>query len=405
MSIHDDQLDGDARALRQLIEDVRAEPTPQLDWEEIEQRLMSRVELEAAARRRQQSSRKRSWPGVLGLVAAAAAVVLLVTHAGPGASRASSAGAPAAVDLAGLTSDVRDGQPTYAVGDLSARAVVESGDEPVRFALPGVVTWTLAPHSRVRLQSARAPQRLTLEQGSVHAEVVPASRSDQLVESFVVEAAGTRVAVHGTVLSVTRQVDRVEVEVNRGSVTVGPAGHRGVTTGRLLVGPAHASFGLDGSFREMLARPAPAPVAAAERDDRGPATNTQPPGDSSDDEPTPVVSAPATVTTTADAGTEAPAEPAGSGEVDPGAITVAQAQALVAGCLNASAPAVESDDTEVIVSSQVTAVLDAEGQVSSVRFAPPLRPDLQSRCGSTLFGHRVSATTSKITFPVQVSSR
>ena len=73
------------------------------------------------------------------------------------------------------------------------------------------------------------------------------------------------------------------------------------------------------------------------------------------------------------------------------------------GCLATAAPDDAAAGTKVTVSSQVTAVLSAEGEVLSVQFAPPLRPDLQQRCAGVLFGQRVEGT-GKVTFPVQLKA-
>ena len=93
----------------------------------------------------------------------------------------------------------------------------------LRTALPGVATWVIDPGSRVVVDSVAVPHVITLERGTVHAEVVPRNAGDELVETFAVVAGTTRVAVHGTVFSVARAGDRITVEVTRGAVTVGPA--------------------------------------------------------------------------------------------------------------------------------------------------------------------------------------
>jgi hypothetical protein len=90
-----------------------------------------------------------------------------------------------------------------------------------------------------------APPTLTIAllEGSVHAEVVPHPDG----EVFAVEVGQTRVAAHGTSFTVTREGDRVVVDVVHGSVAVGPTGHPGSTHRWLLVGPDKASFSLDGA--------------------------------------------------------------------------------------------------------------------------------------------------------------
>ena len=246
MSTHHDippTDDGDLGALRHLVDEVRAEPLPQLDWEAVEQRLLARVALEAAARRRQRLATKPSWPGVLGLVAAAAAVVLLLTHVDPGHTHSSPA-AVAAVDLSALTSNLRDGQPTYAVGDLSDRSVVERGRAGA--LLPsGVVTWTLSPAVGCAWRHPRA-HLLTLEQSAC----TPTwCQGPQRSAGGVLRrrAAGTRRCPCTSSRCALRRP--VNLEVTR----IGDRGARGssrchhrATAGRTV----RASFGLDGRFRE-----------------------------------------------------------------------------------------------------------------------------------------------------------
>src|SRR5262249_7964748 len=112
-----------------------------------------------------------------------------------------------------------------------------------------LVTFTVAPGSRIQLTRAdrdgERPGALTiaLNEGSVHAEVRPQAQG----EAFAVEVGHTRVAVHGTSFTVSRDGDRVIVEVAPGSVAIGPTGHPGSTQGWLLVGPDQASFSLDGA--------------------------------------------------------------------------------------------------------------------------------------------------------------
>src|SRR5690606_27787373 len=130
----------------------------------------------------------------------------------------------------------------HRVDALVPGSVIESGAEPVQLSLEGVATWTLTPGSRARVRSISVPHVVELEHGTIVAEVVPRYDTSALIEAFAVEVGGTRVAVRGTVFSVERIGDMVDVEVTRGAVTVGPAGHRGPTTGVLLTSPARGVF-------------------------------------------------------------------------------------------------------------------------------------------------------------------
>jgi hypothetical protein len=136
------------------------------------------------------------------------------------------------------------------LGDsLVAGDVVESKDRALAYQKAGLVTFTVAPSSRIQLLAAEQigdghdAVTISLAQGSVHAEVEPQADG----EAFGVEVGRTRVAVHGTSFTVSREGDRVRVVVAHGSVAVGPTGHRGSTQGWLLVGPDQAMFTLDGA--------------------------------------------------------------------------------------------------------------------------------------------------------------
>lgn len=419
--------------LRRLAGELQRAESPSLDWQRVETSLMKRIEMEELSRQGQRASRRSAGAtrSVLGFALAAAAVVLLLfsqgtrddasraaaPHAVPPMDRAhaevrgptsTSPGVEmVAVDEQALPAEREEGQlPTYLVDKMTPRSVVMSGDEPMRFTLTGVATWVLAPHSKAVVETTAIPHMLTLEQGSVHAEVVPRQEAHQLLETFVVDVGNTRVAVHGTVLSVARDSASVMVEVTRGSVTVGPAGYRGTTTGHLLVGPARASFSLQGARLQAVFDPSEigkgqteilvgsglgdrtkAESAPGWLDD---ATVRAPSGSSRGSRRAPG-------TQEAEPSDPAPTEPA----VEDVELTAASARALVSQCLATSATAA-SGETRVTISSEVTAVVDHEGKVVAVRFSPPLKPELQQQCGGTLFGRAVQGAKS-VSFRVDVS--
>jgi ferric-dicitrate binding protein FerR (iron transport regulator) len=267
--------DSAIRAVHALSREAADMPLPPVDWERIEQKLFSSVgEIETpapaqpiAAAVAPTPAPARGFGSVWTAAFAAAAAVALVAGIdfgespvpAPASARVSRAPRP----LRGLT-----------LGDsLELGGSVASKTQPLAYEKPGVVTFTLAPSSRVELvaadQDGDKPGALTiaLTEGSVHAEVEPQADG----EAFAVEVGHTRVAVHGTSFTVTRDADHVVVEVAHGSVAVGPTGYRGSTQGWLLVGPDRARFSLDGAREaEWLALPpglplAVAPVAAGNR--------------------------------------------------------------------------------------------------------------------------------------------
>jgi hypothetical protein len=249
-------------AIDALAREAARAPLPPVDWDRVEQRLLATVE--AAERVAQLSpprvapSRKVGSPWSIALAAAAAVALLrLAPHAGvPKSAPAESRAVLGA------------GEGTLS-GPLKRGDVAEAGAQPIRYEARGAVTFTVAPASRVKVlseesASAAAPPAMTvaLLQGSIHAEVVPHPSG----EVFAVEVEQTRIAAHGTSFTVSREGDRVVVEIAHGSVAVGPAGHPGSTHGWLLVGPDKASFSLDGATEATwLDEPAPpAEIAAAE---------------------------------------------------------------------------------------------------------------------------------------------
>jgi hypothetical protein len=241
-------------------------PTPPVDWDRIERTLLATLEtaereaplpIQPVAR-----STKVGSPWAIALVAAAAvAVIQLAPHAdvrmhAPVASRVVSVpGMPGTGSLS---------------GPLKRGDVAEAGADPIQYEARGAVTFTIAPASRVKVLSEETPSSapqpamtVALLQGSIHAEVVPHTNG----EVFAVEVEQTRVAAHGTSFTVSREGDRVVVEIAHGSVAIGPAGHPGSTHRWLLVGPDKASFSLDGATdATWLSEPLPATDVAASDD-------------------------------------------------------------------------------------------------------------------------------------------
>jgi hypothetical protein len=256
------------RALRVMVEELRAEEPPELPWDTIEQRLLARIARSAAsagpglvhlAPRRAPVS---AFPRVLMFAAAAAAIALGIgTIAGSGEMPRAEAPAAHPVDAATVAE-----APGAA---LRAGDVIEAGAGPFAFGRSGLVTWTLAPGSAARVRSmgergSGVGHTVALERGTIRAEVTPRDPAEGLVEVFAVEVGGTRVAVHGTAFSVTIDGGRAVVDVEHGAVAVGPVGHVGATTGHLLVGPARAVFSLDGGPEaRMLPREAQVVAVAA----------------------------------------------------------------------------------------------------------------------------------------------
>jgi len=216
---------GDPReaVLKRLVREARAEKPPEIDWSGVEQRLLRQATRGTPQPRR--ASHPLAWAALA--VAAAAALWLASgpTHQGP-------APAPQA--------SVESSEPLRQSGDsLAIGTRVVAKDREVSVDHVGRATWTLSPESSAIL--AGKGERLTvhLERGSVLSEVVPNPKP----ETFVVEAAGARIAVHGTVFRVTLLGERVLVEVREGTVAVGA---QGAEAAFFLKAPAHGDFATDG---------------------------------------------------------------------------------------------------------------------------------------------------------------
>jgi hypothetical protein len=81
-------------------------------------------------------------------------------------------------------------------------------------------------------------------------------------------------------------------------------------------------------------------------------------------------------------------------------LSTGEARDLVMACLRGDRSG--NDDRVVTISSTVNAMVDASGKIQTVRFSPPLRPDLQEGCGAILF-HRRTASGKSISFDVRVA--
>jgi len=211
--------------LRGLLRDASSEPAPELDWNRVEQRLMSRIGVPNAPRR--YSIQPMVWWGGLA-VAASAALWLLTRH-----TSTSVAPPPAAPVVVASQSLRKDGDALPVGSRISADTRELTVEHPDR------ATWTLAPGSSALLTERGARIGLRLEQGSVLSRVVPSPTP----ETFVVEAARARVAVHGTVFRVSLEGGRVLVQVSEGTVGVGP---RGAAPAFFLKAPASGDFAEDG---------------------------------------------------------------------------------------------------------------------------------------------------------------
>lgn len=383
----------EARALRMMTLELRDAPPPELDWKRIERGLMAQVTgreapeaPEVASITAAREASRSSWTRNLGMLAVAAGVVFAIwginrqsgEPSAPDAAPVAQADPPSEPPVAQSPRKVEPtrtklgalpevdamGGPAIAVSAMSPGTEVIADDEPLRVGISGVVAWTLSPGSAAIVDTTSVPHTIHLTRGRVDAEVNP-NRPGQPLEAFAVIAGETRVAVRGTVFSVERKADRVSVSVARGKVAVGATGS--ADPPHLVVSPDSADFALTSGKRLTQAEPLRI------------RPQSQPSGESSEAEP---------------------ARPAPEHVL----LTVGEARAKMLGCLQGALGRAASSEPKITVRSEVTVVTDANGDVSIVRFSPPLRPDLQQTCGGMLFGQRLKPAGSA-SFSIQLSNR
>jgi len=332
------------KALKELTREAREQPLRELDWERIENRVMARLHAPPVAR---QAPRPRATWLLLPLAAALAALLLI-----PGLSEGT---LPEATTSSASASTSLNGD------QLDASEVIESRSGPLAIEHPGRARWTLTPNSRARVLSRGDVIRIALDEGELRAEVVPAP----VPERFVVESAGTRVAVHGTIFSVRRASDRTLVDVESGVVVVSSIAHAGVEPRRLLAGD-HGEFNLLG-FEWPQAERAGKTAAM----------------------PSPVRRAPgSTLPIKAAEAVKPPANDLTIGEAEEGFAPVFEA---VQACFQTQTPGQE--DRRVMLRTELKLDIAADGQVQKASFTPPLLPTLQSCADEAVSKLRFAPTT------------
>lgn len=323
-------------ALRRLVRDARAEQPVELDWDAMEERLRRQAQRVSPAKARV-TAYPLAWAGLA--VAAAASLWLVSERAG-----VTSAQAPPPVVEA--TEPLRRSGAALAVGSR-----VTADDREISVDHAGRATWTLAPASSARLTERGERITVLLERGSLLSEVTPSSRP----ESFVVEAAGTRVAVHGTVFRVGLEGDRVIVQVREGSVAVGPVG---AVPAFFLKAPAYGDFAADGRSGNIDGRPLgesaerhprPLRLGAWRAPSAAPESSSQPPAAEAD----------------------VPVEPSIS-DIEAG---IARIVETTTDCFSRNTRSTEG--VQITVRTALSLEIGSSGTVSDVEFQPPLSPEVE----------------------------
>lgn len=336
-----------AEALRRLVQEARAENTPELDWEHVEVRLLREAKLQPAP------SPRSPFPFVWAALAVAAAIALWFMG-----ERAEVVAVKPPVPALREAPE----PPLHSNGDsLLLGARVAAGERAVSVAHAGRATWTLSPNSSALLAGKGERVVVHLEYGSVLSEVVPAPKP----ETYVVEAAGTRIAVHGTVFRVGLENGRVIVQVREGTVAVGPLGDAPMF---LLKAPAQGDFAADGRSGSIDGRQVGVPEAPRAKPLKLP--------------PRPPLVSPSSSVAAPAASVELPAEPS----INDIEVGIARVVDSVSECFSQHTTATEG--VQITVRSALRLKIDATGAVSDVAFQPPLSPDV-GQCAAS----RISQVT------------
>ncbi len=349
-----------SRALRAVIEEVKRSDPHAVDWESMEANLMREVRRQAP-RTKRETWQPFAWFAVP-LIGVALAFALWSRS--ENAAEHPTTPAPELAQSSELNGD--------AVG---AEEVLHTTATPLVINHAGRATWTLTPGSSAKVLSSVGVLRIRLLSGALHAEVVPSAEP----ERFVVEAADTRVAVHGTVFDVVLRSDRTLVDVQQGVVAVGSV-TRPSRASTLLHAHEHGEFDLNGA--PLVSR-----AAAPERSARRVALRPPPPAALPSSEPAPE---PAVATqeveelTPAEPSSEASAEVAQVQEERPAPPlpfepTIGEVEAGVSALIDGVSRCLkektnDAGNVRIIVRTSVTLEIAPDGSVSAATFSPPLSP-------------------------------
>lgn len=331
-----DSRDPRDAALRRLVREARSESTPDLDWARIEERLVS--EASRAKRSAPQPIKSSRAPFAWGALAvAAAAAVWLVS------TRSPVTGLPLPPTGAEALAPAAQNGDELAIGSR-----IEATDSEITVAHAARARWTLAPNSSAILAGRDERITVDLERGSVLSRVVPNPKP----ETFVVEAADARVAVHGTVFRVTLASGHVIVDVQEGIVGVGPRDNAPLF---FVKAGSHADFAADGRSGSIDGKPVGS-NATAPREAVKPAVPHGSPATAPGSAQAPVPSA------------ELPGEPS-INDIEAGIARIVDATSA---CFSQHTPG--NDGVEISVHTALSLNILDSGAVANVDFQPPLSP-------------------------------
>lgn len=358
------------QALDRLILELRNAPSPDLDWERMERRLLQEPRPEPRPATHSFSSRLR-LPAAALLAVAAVAAVVTTRKATPVPPTPTARVSNAPLD-----------------GDRLARGTrLTSGNQPLVVDHPGRARWILEPHATALVSDAGQFLTVKLESGALSATVVPNPRP----ETFAVEVEGTRVAVHGTAFRVAREAERVQVQVSEGTVAVEPSGTHSAPA-FLLRRDSRGSFAFDGRTGSVEGN-ASAVINDGNRREshRTLAKATVAPRAQQPSAPIAQPSKPATSAEDAAREHPLPAQPSIS-DIEQG---VSSALELIGRCFHDQT---RTTDNRVSASTALTLSVAGDGTIHSVTFAPPLAPAVEDCAVTGLRALSFTRSTDGVTF-------
>jgi len=380
--------------LRESREHLGTREAGALDWDRVEHGLFARIQNEQARERREvmaaRSRHRVAWGAGAAALAVAAAVALVVGKTrGPSLNEGSER-AGASDDLAGAVASI--GQDAAAVVDgkpVGIGTPLRLGDEidarggRVTFDRPGKVSWILESGSRATITHVQGALVLALHGGTVEAQVVPVASG----EAFAVDVDGARIAVHGTHLRVARVMDHVTMDLTEGVISLGEAPRVGSTIGTLITAPAHAEFTSADPKDSLTVTHDPTAIRPALTIDTGAAASRpaivalggvqpRPKPDAPVEARSPLAPAPHPATQAPVAAPQAPA-------ADPNA-----ADSLASAVRTCFADHTTTQDVTVEVKTRLHLELDADGNVRSARFDPPVPPDVNACAAPAIYHAR-----------------
>jgi hypothetical protein len=340
--------------LHELTKQLREQPTPKADWEQIELELFQRLEQEPVTPSLVLSTRSLQrrkfvvWGA--GVAAVAAAFALWAFRSQP------------SEDHVATTPTVQQTPAKTVAEQPKELPVLRSDDKPLALERAGLATWELEPHSVAKLVEDGRRVVLDLQKGSVRVHVIPQPEA----ERFVVLAAGVRVAVHGTKFRVQRSDSKVKVDLIRGVVALTPHGKDAKLT--MLHAPAGADVDLSVAQGSVVERP-------LETYEAPPAVKTE---------------SSATTPSTAVATKPVP-------KVDPTKLIAQQKREFSAkiaevsqSCFEQGVPG-NNSGVNISAQSMIQVEVSLGRRVKSVSFSPPLAPRVEQCVRQQLVGQQAPA--------------